>query len=75
MEASKVTSEQKTLCPASVPAFGLAWPYSASPASFVARCSADVPQDRGLMPSDEEMGEALAYGVQMEIERTRGGMA
>lgn len=43
-------------------------------ALYLLRESADVPQDRGLMPSDEEMGEALAYGVQMEIERTRGGM-
>ena len=44
-------------------------------ALYLLRESADVPQDRELMPSDEEMGEALAYGVQMEIERTRGGMA
>ena len=44
-------------------------------ALYLLRESADVPQDRGLMPSDEEMGEALAYGVQAEIERTRGGMA
>ena len=44
-------------------------------ALYLLRESADVPQDRGLMPRDEEMGEALAYGVQMEIERTRGGMA
>lgn len=44
-------------------------------ALYLLRESADVPQDRELMPSDEEMGEALAYGVQAEIERTRGGMA
>lgn len=44
-------------------------------ALYLLRESADVPQDRELMPSDEEMGEALAYGVQTEIERTRGGMA
>ena len=43
-------------------------------ALYLLRESADVPQDRGLMPSDEEMGEALAYGVQTEIERTRGGL-
>ena len=40
-------------------------------ALYLLRESADIPQDRGLMPSDEEMGEALAYGVKMEIERTR----
>ena len=44
-------------------------------ALYLLRERADVPQDRELMPSDEEMGEALAYGVQAEIERTRGGMA
>lgn len=44
-------------------------------ALYLLRESADVPQDRELMPSDEEMGEALAYGVTSEIERTRGGMA
>ena len=41
-------------------------------ALYLLRESADVPQDRGLMPSDEEMGDALAYGVKMEVERTRG---
>ena len=40
-------------------------------ALYLLRTSADIPQDRGLLPSDDEMGEALAYGVTMEIERTR----
>ena len=40
-------------------------------ALYLLRRSADIPQDRELMPSDEEMGEAMAYGVAMEIERTR----
>jgi hypothetical protein len=45
MDASNVTSEQNTLRPARVPALGLARPYSRSPASFVARCSAAVPAE------------------------------
>ena len=40
-------------------------------ALYLLRTSADIPQDRGLMPSDEEMGEALAYGVKMAIEMER----
>lgn len=40
-------------------------------ALYLLRNSADIPQDRGLMPSDEEMGEALAYGVKMAIEKDR----
>jgi len=40
-------------------------------ALYLLRESADVPQDRGLMPSDEEMGEALAIGVRDAIERDR----
>ena len=38
-------------------------------ALYLLRESADIPQDRGLMPSDEEMGDALAYGVEKELER------
>lgn len=41
-------------------------------ALYLLRTHAHVPQDRGLMPTDEEMGEALAIGVADEIERTRG---
>ena len=40
-------------------------------ALYLLRNSADIPQDRGLMPSDDEMGEALAYGVTMAIEAER----
>ena len=40
-------------------------------ALYLLRNSADIPQDRGLMPSDEEMGEAMAYGVKMAIEMER----
>lgn len=40
-------------------------------ALYLLRNSADIPQDRGLMPSDEEMGEALAIGVRDAIERDR----
>lgn len=40
-------------------------------ALYLLRTSADIPQDRGLMPSDEEMGEAMAYGVKMAIEMER----
>jgi hypothetical protein len=40
-------------------------------ALYLLRDEVDVPQDRGLMPSEEEMGEALAIGVSDEIERTR----
>jgi hypothetical protein len=40
-------------------------------ALYLLRKSADIPQDRGLMPSDEEMGEAIAYGVTMAIEAER----
>ena len=40
-------------------------------ALYLLRNSADIPQDRSLMPSDEEMGEALAYGVTMAIEAER----
>ena len=40
-------------------------------ALYLLRTSADIPQDRGLMPSDDEMGEALAYGVKMAIEKER----
>lgn len=38
-------------------------------ALYLLRDEVDVPQDRGLMPSDEEMEEALAIGVSDEIER------
>lgn len=40
-------------------------------ALYLLRSSATLPQDRGLMPSDDEMGEAIAYGVRMELERLR----
>ena len=40
-------------------------------ALYLLRTSADIPQDRGLMPTDEEMGEAIAYGVRTELERLR----
>ena len=40
-------------------------------ALYLLRNSADIPQDRGLMPSDEEMGEALAVGVKWAIEKDR----
>lgn len=40
-------------------------------ALYLLRNSADIPQDRGLMPSDEEMGEAITYGVTMAIEAER----
>ena len=40
-------------------------------ALYLLRASADIPQDRGLMPSDEEMGEAITYGVTMAIEAER----
>ena len=40
-------------------------------ALYLLRDSADIPQDRGLMPSDEEMGEAMARGVKMAIEKER----
>ena len=40
-------------------------------ALYLLRKSADIPQDRGLMPSDEEMGEAIAYGVTSAIEAER----
>lgn len=40
-------------------------------ALYLLRNSADIPQDRGLMPSDEEMGEAMAYGVKEAIEKDR----
>ena len=58
------------------PGSGILFGRKAGAASTVAlyllRSSADIPQDRGLMPTDEEMGEALAIGVADEIERTRG---
>lgn len=44
-------------------------------ALYLLRDSADIPQDRGLMPSDEEMGEALAIGVRDAIERDRRASA
>ena len=40
-------------------------------ALYLLRASADIPQDRGLMPSDEEMGAAMSYGVRMAIEKER----
>lgn len=40
-------------------------------ALYLLRKSADIPQDRELMPSDEAMGEAIAYGVTMAIEAER----
>jgi hypothetical protein len=40
-------------------------------ALYLLRNSADLPQDRGLMPTDDEMGEAMALGIADEIERTR----
>ena len=40
-------------------------------ALYLLRNSADIPQDRNLMPSDDEMGEAIAYGVKMSIEKER----
>lgn len=40
-------------------------------ALYLLRTHAHVPQDRGLMPSDEEMGEAMAYGVSSAIEAER----
>lgn len=40
-------------------------------ALYLLRDEVDVPQDRGLMPSDEEMEEALAIGISDEIARTR----
>ena len=40
-------------------------------ALYLLRNSADIPQDRSLMPSDEEMGEAITYGVTMAIEAER----
>ena len=57
------------------PGAGILFGRKAGEASTVAlyllRNSADIPQDRGLMPSDEEMGEAIAYGVTMAIEAER----
>lgn len=57
------------------PGAGILFGRKAGQASTVAlyllRDSADIPQDRGLMPSDEEMGEALAYGVTSAIEAER----
>lgn len=57
------------------PGAGILFGRKAGQASTVAlyllRDSADIPQDRGLMPSDDEMGEAMAIGVADEIERTR----
>ena len=57
------------------PGSGILFGRKAGEASTVAlyllRSSADIPQDRGLMPSDEEMGEAIAYGVTSAIEAER----
>ena len=57
------------------PGAGILFGRKAGEASTVAlyllRKSADIPQDRGLMPSDEEMGEAITYGVTMAIEMER----
>lgn len=57
------------------PGAGILFGRKAGEASAVAlyllRQSATLPQDRELMPSDEAMGEAIGYGVRMEIERTR----
>ena len=40
-------------------------------ALYLLRKSADIPQDRSLMPSDGEMEEAMAYGITMAIEAER----
>ena len=40
-------------------------------ALYLLRASVDMPQDRALMPSDDDIGEALAYGVTMAIEAER----
>lgn len=57
------------------PGAGILFGRKAGQASTVAlyllRDSADIPQDRELMPSDDEMGEALAYGVTSAIEAER----
>lgn len=51
--------------------FGRKAGQASSVALYLLRDSADIPQDRGLMPSDEEMGEAMARGVKMAIEKER----
>lgn len=51
--------------------FGRKTGEASTVALYLLRKSADIPQDRGLMPSDEEMGEAIAYGVTMAIEMER----
>lgn len=51
--------------------FGRKTGRASTVALYLLRKSADIPQDRALMPSDGEMEEAMAYGITMAIEAER----